>query len=424
MNTETTDTSPAMAQLISCLRHEPAEEKTARLHRIAASDWPAIYAEADRHDVTPNLYHSVKPHARNLAASEDLMTAMRRKYLIAVARNLHLFQELSGLLNEFNKEGIPVVLLKGAHLAAEVYDDMGLRNMCDIDLLVKQADLMRVERLLLSRGADPEDRRRVIGSDNKHFGYQLAESGLRVEVHWALVTGDSFRIGWEETEARLRPITINSIPALALCPEDLLLHLCLHTAGHLNALHVRMLCDMVAVGQRYGAKLDWPGLVARSGDWGASRAAYVILKLAKERLGAPLPADWIEALRTQDMDDRVVSYVAGRFFNSSPPVAAPDLSIGMARFRSAKGLRARMEYTAERIFLSPEIMASKYGAPENSWRILLFYPARLMELWRRHGRFMRQTMFGGRKTQAAANLISKQSNDTDKLRDWLMSRVS
>jgi hypothetical protein len=423
MNTETPDTPPSTLHLLSCLRHEPAKDKAARLHEISPSDWPFILTEADRHEVAPLLYFAVKPHARNLSISLDLMTAMRRKYLIAVARNLHLFQELSSLLNEFNRERIPVVLLKGAHLAGEVYDDMGLRNMCDIDLLVRRADLMRVEQLLLSRGADPEDRRRVIGSDNKHFGYQLAESGLRVEIHWALVTGDSCKIEWEETESRLRPIAINSVPALALCPEDLLLHLCLHAAGHLNALHVRMLCDMVAVGQKYGTELDWPGLVARAEIWGASRAAYVMLRLARERLGAPLAADWIEALRTEDMEEEVVSSVAGRFFNA-PHLAPPDLSIGMARFRTARGLKARMKYLATRVFVSPEIMAFKYGAPSHSWRILLFYPARLMDLWRRHGRFLGQTMFGGRKTQAAANRISKKSQDTDKLRDWLLSRVS
>jgi hypothetical protein len=412
-----------MAHLLSCLRHEPARDKIAHLQKIAASDWPDILAEAKRHDVAALLYFTVKPHARTLSISGELMATMRRQYVIAAARSLHLFQGLSRLLNEFYKENIPVVLLKGAHLAGEVYADRALRNMCDIDLLVKRANLMRVEQLLLSWGADPEDRRRVIGSDNKHFGYQLAESGLRVEIHWSLVTGDSYKIGWEETEARLRPIAIDSVPALALCPEDLLLHLCLHAAGHLNALHIRMLCDMVAVGQKYGAKLDWPGLVARAEIWGASRTAYVMLKLAKERLGAPLPADGIEALRSQDMDDGVVSNVAGRFFNM-PPIAAPDLSIGMARFRSTKGLQARIKYMAKRLFLSPEVMASRYGAPENSWRILLFYPARLMDLWRRHSRFLWQTLFGGHNTQAAANLISKKSIDTDKLRDWLLSRIS
>jgi hypothetical protein len=423
MNTETPDTPPITLHLSSCLRHESAKDKAALLHKISASDWPLILEEADRHGVAPLLYFAVRPHARGLLISKDLMTAMRRKYLLAVARNLHLFQELSSLLAEFNRDGIPVVLLKGAHLAGEVYDDMGLRNMCDIDLLVKRADLMRVERLLLSRGADPEDRRRVIGSSNKHFGYQLAQSGLRVEIHWALVTGDLRKIEWEETESRLRTIVINSVPALALCPEDLLLHLCLHAAGHLNALHVRMLCDMVAVGQKYGAELDWPELVARAKIWGASRAAYVMLRLARERLGAPLPAHWIEALRTEDMNDGVVSIVAGRFF-STPHLAPPDLSIGMARFRSAGGLRARMKYVATRVFVSPEIMAFKYGAPLHSWRILLFYPARLVDLWGRHGKFLRQTMFGGRRTQTAADHISKKSEATDKLRDWLLSRVS
>lgn len=424
MNIETSDMHPAMAHLLDCLRHEPSEDKSARLHGMDASDWPAIHLEADHHDLVPNLYLAIKAHANKLAVPEEMVSAMRRQYLIAVARNLHLFQGLSSLLHTFNREGIPTVLLKGAHLAADVYGDMALRNMCDIDLLAKQTDLMRIERLLLSVGAEPEDRRRVIGNDNRHFAYRLAGSGLRVEIHWTLTSGGACRIGWEEVEARLRPIAIHSVPSLALCPEDLLLHLSLHAAGHLDALQVRMLCDMVAVGERYGDELDWPGLVARAGMWGASRAAYVMLKLARERLGAPLPEKWVAALMPEEMKEDIVRNVDGRFFTAPKTVAPPVLSIGMARFKNAKGLKASVQYLAERVFLSPEAMASKYGAPVHSWRILLFYPARLADLWRRHGRFLWRIARGGDETLNAATFISTQSKETDALRDWLLSRVN
>jgi hypothetical protein len=52
-----------------------------------------------------------------------------------------LYRQLKEILIEFNKNNIPVILLKGAHLAQFVYGNIALRLMSDIDLLVKKEDL-------------------------------------------------------------------------------------------------------------------------------------------------------------------------------------------------------------------------------------------------------------------------------------------
>jgi len=51
-------------------------------------------------------------------------------------RNKRILQELGEILALFQPHNIPVIVLKGACLAHTVYQNIGLRVMLDLDLLV------------------------------------------------------------------------------------------------------------------------------------------------------------------------------------------------------------------------------------------------------------------------------------------------
>ena len=62
---------------------------------------------------------------------------MRSIYYNSAARNMRLYKQLENFLDKFATEKIPVIMLKGAHLAWTVYPNMALRPMADVDLLVR-----------------------------------------------------------------------------------------------------------------------------------------------------------------------------------------------------------------------------------------------------------------------------------------------
>jgi len=47
---------------------------------------------------------------------------------------------------------VPVVSFKGPILAEAVYDDLSLREFCDLDLLIRVQDLAKAEDILLACG--------------------------------------------------------------------------------------------------------------------------------------------------------------------------------------------------------------------------------------------------------------------------------
>lgn len=400
--------------LLTCLGYAGAAAKAERLARVPAEEWRRVVESARQHSVTLLLYHHLKP--LDLALPGDMADELKQEHLKQALRNIRLYQELSRLLLLLQEKNIAVIVLKGAYLAEAVYDNIGLRSMSDVDLLVKKDDLLRVEQELLALGGVPEDCNRVIAQDKFHFGYKLLKSGLRVEIHWALNSSYPLQIDVEGLWSRAQPVTLAQAPAWALSPEDLLLHLCLHTAIHAYDMRVRMLCDIGEVVRRNGAGLDWQGIGARARQWGILRAAYVILRLAQELLEAAVPADWLASVQPAGFDERNLALARERILAARADGIMAQ-SAQAARLWGTKGLGGKIALIRDRLLLSRESMAIMYPAPANSCRIYLYYPVRLKDVLMRHGGMLWRLARGDSKTRAAA----ERTNEVTGLRDWLMS---
>lgn len=401
--------------LLACLGYASEAEKTERLSRVSAEEWHGVVELARQHSVTPLLYHHLKP--LDLLLPGELVENLKQEYLKQALRNIRLYQELSKLLRLLQEKNIAVIVLKGAYLAETVYDNIGLRSMSDVDLLVKKGDLLRVEQELLASGGMPEDCNRVITQYNHCFGYKLLKSGLRMEIHWTIRDSDHpFQIDVEGLWSRAQPVTLAQAPAWALSPEDLLLHLCLHTAKHAYEMQVRMLCDISEVVRRHGTGLDWQEIGARARQWGILRAVYLFLRLAQELLGVAVPADWLASLRPDSFDERYLTLARQK-------ILATRVDGGMAQYAQAarlwgpNGLGHKIVIIRDSLLPSRESMAIMYPAPANSWRIYPYYPVRLKDVLVRHGATLWRLARGDPKTKAAA----EHTNQVTGLRDWLMS---
>src|SRR4051812_26165067 len=108
----------------------------------------ALVEEATRSGVAPLLYKSMEAMTCDRPLSGEALQALQDVYLHNALRNVTIWEELSAVLWTFQDAGVPVILLKGAHLAELVYGSPALRPMVDLDLLVRETDLVRAERCL------------------------------------------------------------------------------------------------------------------------------------------------------------------------------------------------------------------------------------------------------------------------------------
>ncbi len=403
--------------LLYCLRVVPDEMGDGRLEALSSSDWDVFIEASGRHGVTPLLYHRLRTFHSDVPIPANVMGRLRQACLENVARNMGLYHKLGKVLELLRRDNISVIVLKGAHLAELVYGNRALRSMGDVDLLVHKDDLMRVEAVLLGIGYTPLDYNRTIGKDNKHFGYILSKRELHLEVHWTILPSMSpFDIDINGQWERSRPAIIAGFEVAVLCPEDLLLHLCLHTCGHRFEPGLRYLCDICKILQHYKDGIDWGLVQLRTRQWGVGKCVYLTLRLAKELLGVILPDGLMEALKPNDFDERFVALAREQVFSTRMIMLTP----AFAKFWRSKRLldKAALFLKILRAVFPPrEVMARKYPPPSDSIRIYFYYTMHFRDLLRRRGRHVWRLLRGDEEMQA----LAKREDDIATLKDWLMS---
>ena len=248
---------PATDRLLCILRGGFDESMAA----LSEEKWREVLEAARRHGVGPLMFHAIRKTGADRRVPPSILTSLRQSYLSAAVSNARRFHFLSEIAAAFRVRSIPLILLKGAHLAQFVYPNAGLRPMSDLDLLVPAADLARAADCLFELGYGFRDYEtgRIepkksghypIPSDQMHFrALHHRTAGTMVELHCAITYADSpFTIDMDGVWERARPVRMEAVEALAMHPEDLLLHLCLHLAYQhgFDAMSLRALGDIAA----------------------------------------------------------------------------------------------------------------------------------------------------------------------------------
>ncbi|MBN2059574.1 MAG: nucleotidyltransferase family protein [Deltaproteobacteria bacterium] len=126
----------------------------ARLERYvtAGADWPTVAQDTFREGLSPLFYY----HCRNLDLLSYLPQETRRYlgriYAETSIINRHILRTMDELGDALKRRSLDVIVFKGAALLNDVYHDIALRQMEDIDLLVKQEFLDDLRGLLESMG--------------------------------------------------------------------------------------------------------------------------------------------------------------------------------------------------------------------------------------------------------------------------------
>jgi hypothetical protein len=404
--------------LLNCLRVAPDEAGDGRLEALSSSDWDALIEESGRYGVAPLLYRRLRTTHSDTPIPANAMERLRRMYLQSAGRSVRLYHEIGKALGLLRQAHIPVIVLKGAHLAALVYGNIALRPMGDVDVLVHEDDLLRVEAALFGMGYAPAERHRRIAQDNCHFRYWSPSGELPVEVHWRLLPSMyRLKIDIDGQWQRSRPAIIADVDVSVLCPEDLLLYLCLHTSKHVFEMGLKPFYDICETVRYYGKDIDWKQVEIRSKQWGEAKCVYLTLRLARELAGVSVPDDLMKAIKPGDFDERFVLLAKERIFAygqwSSDGLA---LSPKLAQLWGSKRVLSKVTLLFRRTFPSPEEMARMYPAASDSIRIYCYYPLRIKALLVRHGRQGWRLLRRNGKMRG----LAEQENEMTLLKEWLM----
>jgi len=365
-----------------CLR---PQADLAPLHALSAESWQDLNRQARWYGLLPLVNRRLVQAGPELTIPSDITGLLREAYLHTLVENMRQYHTLAQALTALQAADIPVLLLKGAHLAEQIYGDIGLRPMADFDLLVPRPGLAAALDALQRAGFEAE--REYIEEADGALHYHapaLTKNGTALEVHWNLAQPDSpVNPDLAGLWRRAVPVPLSDgPPALGLAPLDLLLYLCVHASyGHAFSNQLRSLVDIAEVLKVQGRDLNWPTFTEAADAWNARKGVYLALRLAVDLLGADVPPAALAALQPPGFDPRALEWAQMQLFRRTP-----TLSSNFNRLVRRGTPGERLQALGAALFPPPAVMGMVYGVAPRSWRMAGLYPynavTRVTGYWR------------------------------------------
>ena len=257
----------------------------------AVKDWDLLLELAEEHGVLGLLSKRLAPaqHERvPPVAREKLQARMRSQQLFVLGLTADLFQ----VLEEFDRNTIEAILVKGPIVSLLAYGDPATRNYADLDLLVRHRQILAATQGMQRLGyeADVPENAIEAGKIPGEYVFKRAGRPQLIELH----TEPTFRyypkpMRIEEMYSRRRMVKLDGREIPALSVEDELLLNCIHGGKHFWE-RLMWIADIALIVGR-NRELSWDNVFKAAEEVGAERMLCVGLWLAKQLLGANLPAE-------------------------------------------------------------------------------------------------------------------------------------
>jgi len=170
--------------------------------------------------------------------------------------------------------------LKGLHLAHRVYPSPSLRDMGDLDLLVRRSELRDADAGLRRLGYVPDQDPEPVDGGSLHAVEYRRDGGMPVHLHWHVLNGSlpnfMVQIDLDELWGGAR--------GGVLAPPHLLVTLCEHALKHSYSTLIHLTdIELAARG------IDWGAVADVSRRWGLDRAVLYSLILLRDLMGVHSP---------------------------------------------------------------------------------------------------------------------------------------
>jgi hypothetical protein len=250
-------------------------------------NWDDVLHSALLHGVESLLYHHLIEIGFTLPpAIEDRVL---RWQMIKDLWQAHAQSALDETLRVLDSASVRAVALKGPVLGERLYPDPRMRVSADLDLLVASDDLERATAALktVGYGAAKESQARFLRKYHYHTILRRSCPPV-IELHFRLSDGFGVAIASEEflTRARAYRTTQGAVAGI-LSPEDEMLYLSIHAAGH-RFVRLSWLCDIKLLLRHY-PDLDWTTLIARARSLHVLAALLFTCETLRSRVGVKIP---------------------------------------------------------------------------------------------------------------------------------------
>ena len=234
-------------------------------------DWDYVIDTASQEGVIGLIYDRIKKNQLERFIPQSIYARLESSYYTYSAANTLLYEELKKIVAGLEEGGIPVILLKGGFLAANIYENIALRPLRDLDLLVKKKDILPSAGILERLGYLPIVKVKEQLEDDFAYSITLAKenSGINgsvsLDLHWHILNASwlmalsSGKCDMERIWASAEQALVLDIPVRILAPPHLFICLAVNAFTHCYQ-RIILLADLSHLLSRYEKIINWDSL--------------------------------------------------------------------------------------------------------------------------------------------------------------------
>jgi hypothetical protein len=365
---------------------------------FSENDWLNFSKKAQTEGVAP-LIHWIFKHGdiSGIYIPTKVKEQLKVAYYNTSAQNQIMYQELKRILEALNEANIPVIVLKGAALAATVYPEIGLRPMGDLDLLMPRDDIIEALKVIepLKYTNIRERHTSVFDWDLEHHVSINKESDpeISLELHWNLISGDA---DWRSPDlewfwGNSKPFhsrvmengtyrskqaddQYNQTSVFSLKEVPNILYLCNHQFLQHSTPRLIWIFDLNLIISQQVNQINWEDLKTKAIELNWAQAVHSGLSHCREFFHTPVPKDLIADLHELISQE---DYINQRCTN----IPNPKASFVISHLFSINKPHERMRFLFSQLFPNPEYVKKRYK-PASRWIWPLLYPYRWLRIAR------------------------------------------
>ena len=332
---------------------------------LSVKNWDLFFECAVDLGIGPIVnYHLARQKQIN-TIPPDIISRFDQTYLLSLRRNMVLIEYFQIIQENFAAHQIPCIPLKGIYLAESLYKDIGLRQMSDIDLLVKEKDIQTCLNILSDMGYIAVGRVKSEFIKNqgvaKHLPTMVLDDAL-VEIHFRiLVDGTYHSINIEDYWNNSQIITLYEQSVLALSAEDLVQYLCIHLERHFNEGKIQLyqFADIHGILKKNEETFYWDKFHLSCHENNCEKNVCNILFLLTCYFSLSLP-DKTHQLVLKNKDINTEKLFLSLIDSDKKGIFLFNYNQNLKEIKGISGIKNKFRYAIEDIFPTKSFMVNRY----------------------------------------------------------------
>ena len=272
-------------------------------------DWNELINLSRKHKIEGLIYSALNKAELLENIDEDKVKDLKKEVFFTGVTQISNMSKLEKVFNEFSKENVPVIVLKGL-VVREYYPQPEQRSMSDADIFVKAKDINKSKKILIDLGYTEID------AEASHHIKYIKSGYPMIELHWHVMKRDGFSdeldLFEDDIWDRTIEVKVKGAKVLSLGYEDLALHLCIHIAAHLAAsgFGVRQIADLVLLVEKKGHLIDWTLFINKAEEFGFKKFIIIMFKICNILFSMDIPKEMaVYKIDDEEMFESLISTI-------------------------------------------------------------------------------------------------------------------